>query len=228
MVHSLAHIESWAVDLSWDIIARWSSPKYNMPEEFYGDFAQIADDEARHFEMLYGRLEELNSHYGAVPVHDSLWESAEETFHSLAARLAVEHCVHEGRGLDVTPATIRRFRNIGDTESADLLDVIYQEEIGHVTAGIKWFSYLCCNPGTGTGTGTGTEATESTPAEAKDPVEEFHRVVRANFRGFLKPPFNHDARTKAGMSAEWYEPLAGPPPQQNAKSQKTPTTAATT
>ena len=30
--------------------------------------------------------------------------------HNLAARLAVEHCTHEARGLDVLPQTIHRFR----------------------------------------------------------------------------------------------------------------------
>ena len=46
---------------------------------------------------------ELGSSYGAVAAHDGLWESAAATVHSLAARLAVESCVHEARGLDVLP-----------------------------------------------------------------------------------------------------------------------------
>lgn len=44
------------------------------------------------------RLEAMGSHYGALPAHDALWHSAEATAHSLPARLAVEHCVHEARG----------------------------------------------------------------------------------------------------------------------------------
>lgn len=48
--------------------------------------------------MLESRLRELGSHYGALPAHDGLWESATMTAKSLAARLAVEHCVHEVRG----------------------------------------------------------------------------------------------------------------------------------
>lgn len=55
-----------------------------------------------------------------------LWESAQTTAHSLPARLAVEHCVHEARGLDVLPSTVQKFRGNGDAESAALLeDVIY-------------------------------------------------------------------------------------------------------
>jgi uncharacterized ferritin-like protein (DUF455 family) len=60
-----------------------------------------------------------------------LWESAQKTAHSLPARLAVEHCVHEARGLDVLPSTVHKFKNNRDTESATLLeDVIYAVSTG--------------------------------------------------------------------------------------------------
>ena len=42
---------------------------------------------------------------------------------SLPARLAVEHCTHEARGLDVLPQTIGRFRNNGDAKTAEILEV---------------------------------------------------------------------------------------------------------
>lgn len=34
-----------AIDLSWDIIARFTS--FNMPKAFYDDFVKVAEDEAR-------------------------------------------------------------------------------------------------------------------------------------------------------------------------------------
>lgn len=87
---------------------------------------QVADDEASHYQQLQQRLKAIGSFYGALPVHDGLWESAAATAHSLPARLAVESCVHEARGLDRLPHTIQRFRNSGDIESAQLLGKIYQ------------------------------------------------------------------------------------------------------
>ena len=36
----------------------------------------------------------------------------------------------------------------------------------------------------------------------------FHDVVREYFRGALKPPFNDDARARAGLTPAWYLPLA--------------------
>ena len=88
-------------------------------------------------------MQATGSHYGALPAHDGLWESAAATAHSLPARLAVEHCMHEARGLDVLPTTIRRFRAGGDNESARLLEcVVYPEEVTHVAAGIRWLRHL--------------------------------------------------------------------------------------
>ncbi len=146
LLHSLCHIESWAVDLAWDIIARFGAhPDYapHLPRAFFDDFVRVASDECRHMRLLAQRLVDLGSHYGALPVHDGLWESAMRTAHSLPARLAVEHCVHEARGLDVLPTTIRRFRSNEDQASAALLeDIIYPEEVTHCAAGVTWLTHL--------------------------------------------------------------------------------------
>lgn len=143
ILHSLAHIESWAIDLSWDVVARFGAAR-RMPRAFFDDFVAVAADESKHFARLAARLEALGSHYGALSAHDGLWNSAAETACSLEARLVIEHCVHEARGLDVLPATIGKFRNGGDDASADLLEkVIYPEEVTHCAAGVRWFTFLC-------------------------------------------------------------------------------------
>lgn len=35
----------------------------------------------------------------------------------------------------------------------------------------------------------------------------FHHLVKGHFFGALKPPFNTEARERAGFTPEWYEPL---------------------
>jgi len=110
---------SQAVDLQ---NVNWSTASVEFPALVL----QVAYDEASHFQQLQQRLEAIGSSYGALPVHDGLWESAAATAHSLPARLAVESCVHEARGLDRLPHTIQSFRNSGDGESAKLLEKIYQ------------------------------------------------------------------------------------------------------
>lgn len=97
ILHSLVHIESWAIDLSWDLIARFGKAAA-MPRDFFDDFVKVAEEEGRYFRLLAARLIALGSSYGALPAHDGLWDSAEATSKDLAARLAIEHHVHTRHG----------------------------------------------------------------------------------------------------------------------------------
>ena len=51
LLHSLANIEQWAIDLSWDIISRFAATEFNdkskLPKEFFDDFIKVACDEAK-------------------------------------------------------------------------------------------------------------------------------------------------------------------------------------
>ena len=183
LLHALAHIELNAVDLAWDIIARFTG--CDLPRAFYDDWCGVAADEARHHGLLAQRLEALGAAYGDLPAHDGLWEAAAETAEDLLARLAVVPLVLEARGLDVTPGMIERLSRAGDAESAAILEVIYRDEIGHVAAGQRWFEFLCRRSGQRAG-----------PA--------WQALVRTHFKGVLKPPFNHEARKAAGMAPDLY------------------------
>jgi uncharacterized ferritin-like protein (DUF455 family) len=187
LIHALAHIELNAIDLGWDIVARYSGEA--LPREFFDDWAGVAAEEAGHFALLRGRLRGLGSDYGELPAHDGLWEAAMATAGDLLARLAVVPLVLEARGLDVSPAMIRRLEAIGDTDSAAILGRIYHDEIGHVAVGARWFDRLC-------------------RAQGLDPARVFADRVSRHFTGALKPPFNHEARDRAGLPAAYYAPLA--------------------
>lgn len=126
MLHSLANIEQWAIDLAWDIIARapglysQMTEGASLPVQFFSDFVKVAEDEAKHFSLLQGRLHDMGAAFGDLPVHHGLWDSAQETMHSLQARLCIIHLVHEARGLDANPLTIKKFDNAGDKASVDV------------------------------------------------------------------------------------------------------------
>ncbi|HYD30910.1 MAG TPA: ferritin-like domain-containing protein [Azospirillaceae bacterium] len=186
LLHALAHIELNAIDLAWDAVARFGAA---MPKGFSDDWVQVADDEARHFEMLEARMAVYGKEYGDLPAHDGLWQAALETRHDVAARLAVVPMVLEARGLDVTPAMWESLRKVGDPESAAAIEVIHAEEITHVAAGHRWFAHACRERG-------------------QDPVVTWQALVRRHFKGQLKRPFNAVSRGKAGLTPDFYEPLA--------------------
>jgi uncharacterized ferritin-like protein (DUF455 family) len=55
----LANIEQYAIDLAWDIIARFADFEVNgerLPVEYFLDWAKVAEDEAKHFTLLSKRL----------------------------------------------------------------------------------------------------------------------------------------------------------------------------
>ncbi len=186
LLHALAHIELNAIDLAWDIVARFANE--DLPRGFYDDWVTVAAEEAEHHALLSARLGDFGAAYGDLPAHDGLWEAAAETAHDLLARLAVVPLVLEARGLDVTPDMIARLDRLGDAESAAILRRIYEDEIGHVATGRRWFDFVCGRRDT-------------------DPVATFHTLVRRHFRGGLKRPFNDAARAAAGLGAALYEPL---------------------
>lgn len=186
LLHALAHIELNAVDLHWDIIARFTD--HPMPTGFYDDWVKAADEEAKHFNLICDVLEAMGSHYGALPAHAGMWRAAEDTVADLKGRLAVVPMVLEARGLDVTPGMIEIFRKAGDAGAIAALEVIYAEEVSHVAYGSKWFNWLCGRDG-------------------EDPKEVFHALVRRYFHGALKPPFNEEKRAEAGLPPDFYWPL---------------------
>lgn len=193
LLHALAHIELNAIDLAWDIIARFSyyykASEFSLPIEFYEDWLNVADDEAKHFLMISKRLDDFGAAYGDLPAHDGLWESALRTKDNFPARLAVVPMVLEARGLDVTPGMVEMMRAQDDHETADILQVIHDEEITHVEAGTRWFKKWCAYYN-------------------EDEEEFFQALVCDYFHAALKKPFNHPSREEAGMIRDWYEPLA--------------------
>ncbi|TMM55580.1 ferritin-like domain-containing protein [Sulfitobacter sabulilitoris] len=187
LLHAVAHIELNAVDLHWDVIARFAHVP--MPMGFYDDWVKAADEESKHFNLMADCLEELGSQYGALPAHAGMWRAAEDTRDDLMGRLAVVPMVLEARGLDVTPGMIEVFRRAKADSAVAALETIYAEEVAHVAYGSKWFHFLCGR-------------------HDEDPKERFHALVGQYFHGGLKPPFNEEKRAEAGIPPDFYWPLA--------------------
>lgn len=184
-LHALAHIELTAIDLAWDIVARFTAD--DLPRAFYDDWVNVAVEEARHYTGLARRLTEAGAAYGDLPAHDSLWDAANLTADDLMARLALIPMTHEARGLDTTPGAIARCTAAGDAATAALLQEIYDDEIKHLAVGVRWFEACCARAG-------------------KSPTAHYASLLARHFRGTLKGPFNLPARTAAGMGEDYLRP----------------------
>jgi uncharacterized ferritin-like protein (DUF455 family) len=177
MVHSFAHIEFNTINLAWDLIFRFQT----MPKEFYHDWAQVVEEEIKHFKLLRSNLINSGYDYGCFPAHNGLWTIAEQTKHDILLRLAVVPRIMEARGLDVTPDLIGRFRQINDDEMVSILELILEDEIGHVQFGTKWYHYLC----------------EKMNIE---PEIKFKKIIEEFLPSAKTKKINKNARLKAGFS----------------------------
>ncbi|MBY0422788.1 MAG: ferritin-like domain-containing protein, partial [Parvularculaceae bacterium] len=191
LLHALAHIELNAVDLAFDLALRFVDQieaEGLDPTTFARDWIAVGAEEAAHFRLLADRLAFYGAAYGDFPAHDGLWSAAERTRQDVLARLAIAPMVLEARGLDVTPEMAARLESVGDQDSAAAIRRIYEDEIGHVATGVNWFRRLAAR-------------------RRAEPVALFHSLVKIHFDGGLKPPFNGNARSAAGLSPEFYTAL---------------------
>ncbi|MEN8175109.1 MAG: ferritin-like domain-containing protein [Pseudomonadota bacterium] len=177
LIHAIAHIEFNAINLALDAVCRFP----RLPRAFYADWLSVAADEARHFSLLQERLASLGYGYGDFPAHDGLWDMARRTAHDPLHRMALVPRVMEARGLDVTPGMILRMRDLGDEETAAVLEVILAEEVGHVAAGSRWFHHLCAERGL-------------------EPEATYFDLLRRYLGNDVRCPLHLEARRRAGFS----------------------------
>jgi len=188
LLHAVAHIEMNAIDLAFDMICRFAFTELIAPDwtnEFCTDWLRVGQEEARHFGLIHDLLEKRGMRYGDLAVHGGMWDAATATMDRVDARLAIAPLVLEARGLDVTPPMIAKLEQSGDHEAADVLGIIYSEEIGHVAVGVKWFQRVC----------------QKLQVESKT---HFRSLVASRYTSTLKPPFNTEARNKAGLPIGFY------------------------
>ena len=179
LIHALTHIEFNAINLALDAIWRFTG----MPEQYYVDWLQVAQEEAYHFTLLSEHLVALGFRYGDFPAHNSLWEMVERTQSDVLARMALVPRTMEARGLDATPSIRAKLAQAGDQSAAAILDIILRDEIGHVGIGNHWFAQLC--------------------KERKlEPIACYAELALQYRAPKMRGPFNLDARRAAGFSED--------------------------
>jgi uncharacterized ferritin-like protein (DUF455 family) len=207
LVHSICHIEFNAINLALDAVWRFDG----MPEQFYRDWAQVAMEEAYHFTLLHEHLRGMDSardangqtvprwDYGDFPAHDGLWEMCDKTAHDVVARMALVPRTLEARGLDATPQIQAKLKQVNTPDAlraVEILDIILRDEVGHVAIGNHWYRWLCERDGL-------------------DPVAHYAALTELYKAPKLRPPFNLDARRRAGFSEDEMAALRAPTPYSN-------------
>jgi uncharacterized ferritin-like protein (DUF455 family) len=177
LIHSLAHIEFNAINLALDAVYRFR----HLPPEFYGDWLQVAAEEATHFALLRAHLRSQGYDYGDFTAHNGLWEMAVVTAHDPMVRMALVPRVLEARGLDVLPGIMHKLASSGAQDAVEILKVILHDEIGHVAIGNRWYAYLCKQRGL-------------------EPLATFRALLHEYNAPRLRGPLHTSARLEAGFT----------------------------
>ncbi len=136
-LHDLASIELQACELALRSLIEFPE----APAEFREELRRLTLDEARHCQMCLEGLESMGFPWGTWPVHLILWKatSAQDT---ILDRILIVHRYLEGSGLDAGETLMMKLKGVHQSRIEKIVKVIFEEEIGHVSFGSKWYREL--------------------------------------------------------------------------------------
>ncbi len=94
-------------------------------------------DEQKHLSLYICRLNELGFEFGQFPLNDFFWRQMPK-LKSPAQYTAVMAMTFEAANLDFAQYYAKIFRSFGDHKTADILDIVLEDEISHVAFGAHW------------------------------------------------------------------------------------------
>jgi len=142
LLHDLASIELQAMELGLRTLVEFPE----APHEFREELLQVTLSESVHLEMCLTEIDGLGFKWGDWPVHCALW-SATSSKDSLLDRILIVHRFLEGSGLDAGETILNRLRTIDAPGVKRAAERIFNDEIGHVEFGSRWYREICAREG---------------------------------------------------------------------------------
>ncbi len=135
-LHSFANHELLAIEMMAAALLIY--PHVNEDDvRFKKGIVLALKDEQKHLGLYIGRLNELGFQFGDFPLNDYFWRQMPK-LKTPAQYAAVMAMTFEAANLDFAQHYSKIFRNFGDHKTADILDIVLEDEIGHVAFGAHW------------------------------------------------------------------------------------------
>lgn len=134
LLHRFANHELLALEIMAATLLRFP----DAPAAFRFGLAATMAEEQEHLGLYLHRMGELGVVPGEIPVNDYFWRCLEtvETPMDYVVRMAL---CFEQANLDFTLKYRDEFSAVGDTETARVMQRVYDDEVGHVKMGLHFF-----------------------------------------------------------------------------------------
>ncbi len=184
-LHYFANHELLAIELMALALLRFPG----APSKFRRGLVQTILEEQSHLRLYRARMQALGVGLGDVPVSSYFWSSMRNMASPLDYVTGMS-LTFEQANLDFSLHYTQRCEEVGDQQTAALLRKVYEDEIGHVRLGVRWFEQL-------------------RPGEASA-WEEYSRLLPAPLSPSRAkgPLFDVKARQRAGLSDAFIESLS--------------------
>ena len=134
LLHFFANHELLATELMALVLLKFPE----APAAFRKGVLQTLKDEQEHTRWYIRRMRDCGIHFGELPVSGYFWRSV-STMENPMDYVSSLCLTFEQANLDFAQHFAKIFAQVGDQPTAELLDRIYHDEIGHVAYGLKWF-----------------------------------------------------------------------------------------
>ena len=155
-LHSFANHELLAIEMMASAILIYPHVT-DEDVRFKKGIVTALKDEQKHLNLYIKRMNELGYEFGDFPLNDFFWRQMEnlKTAPQYTAMMAL---TFEAANLDFAQYYANVFRFHGDTATAEILEIVLEDEISHVAFGSHWMKkwrgdkklwdyYLSCLPG---------------------------------------------------------------------------------
>ncbi len=136
-LHSFANHEMLAIEMMAAALLAYPHVEGEEGERWKRGLVSAIRDEQKHLALYVRRLRESGADFGDFPLNDFFWRQM-PGLKTAASFFATMSLTFESANLDFALYYRDAFRAVGDDATADILQVVYDDELSHVALGATW------------------------------------------------------------------------------------------
>ena len=134
VMHFFANHELLAIELMALALLRFPE----APKAFKVGLLKTIREEQSHMTLYRERMKVLGVEFGSIPVNNYFWNTMKDMQTPMDYVMSLS-LLFEQANLDFSKHFLHSFSELGDQDSAKVLQTVYDDEVSHVQFGLHWF-----------------------------------------------------------------------------------------